>query len=199
MTERWDTTGIGTVLGEALIRLLQTSTIDKISVKDICEEAHVNRSTFYNYIDDKYQLLDAVMFASTEVFIEKCQAFVDEWALADPELKQEYFLVSRKMLIFYLELVREYRGVYRSFAMHHGTFSSNEQYDYLVRGIVLPMLEKYSIHDERMADYMTTFYLGAIHSIVSRWLENDCSDPPEYIADIIRLCLRIPDDFFRKD
>ena len=69
MAELWNDNGIGTRLGEALIALLRTHTMEQISVKMICNEAGINRSTFYNYFDDKYQLCDAVKNASIEVFL----------------------------------------------------------------------------------------------------------------------------------
>lgn len=37
------------LMREGLLRLLKTQHIDKISVKRLCEEANVNRSTFYRY------------------------------------------------------------------------------------------------------------------------------------------------------
>ena len=37
------------LIREALLQLLQTQHVDQISVKELCEEAYVNRSTFYRY------------------------------------------------------------------------------------------------------------------------------------------------------
>lgn len=44
-------------LVKALYDLVTKSPFDHISVKDICEEAAVSRSNFYNHFDDKYHLL----------------------------------------------------------------------------------------------------------------------------------------------
>ena len=45
------------ILTLALTQLLQVKPFEKISVIDICEKALVPRATFYNYFDDKYDLL----------------------------------------------------------------------------------------------------------------------------------------------
>lgn len=44
-------------LRTALMSLLHNYNFDKISVSDICEEAMVNRMTFYKHYKDKYDLL----------------------------------------------------------------------------------------------------------------------------------------------
>lgn len=198
MKETWNQTGIGARLGEALITLLGRHTIDQISVKDICHEAHINRSTFYNYFDDKYQLRDAVMEASIEVFIETFQERVDEIRKRAKSLRPEQYLISDEILDYYLELVREYREVFLCFAMSQGTFYSEEHYQSLVETIVLPVLKQHGIDDKQQAEYMTVFYLGAIHSVVLAWLRNDCADSVDYIANIIRTCLHIPKEYFGK-
>ena len=40
-----------------LIELMKDKTFEEIKVSDICKEAHINRSTFYNNFNDKYDLL----------------------------------------------------------------------------------------------------------------------------------------------
>ncbi len=45
----------------ALMELLEKKTWDKISIKDICENALISRSTFYAHFKDKYDLLEYVV------------------------------------------------------------------------------------------------------------------------------------------
>jgi len=44
-------------LMETMYQLLQTDSFEKLSVQRICEVSQVPRSTFYNYFEDKYDLL----------------------------------------------------------------------------------------------------------------------------------------------
>ena len=44
-------------LYEALITLMKEKTFEEIKVADICKKALINRSTFYNHYQDKYELL----------------------------------------------------------------------------------------------------------------------------------------------
>lgn len=195
MAELWNENGIGTRLGEALITLLHEYSMEQISVKMICQKAGINRSTFYNYFDDKYQLCDAVMNASIEVFLGMFEERIDQANSTQKTLKPEQYLLSSETLEYYLELVREHRDVFRLFALNEGPFYSSEQYEELVNNIVLPVLQQYQIDDVRQADYMSAFYLGAIHSVVLSWIENDCEESVKYIANIIRRCLHVPEEF----
>lgn len=45
-------------LRKSILELLKTNSLEKISVKEICDHAMVNRMTFYKYYEDKYLLLD---------------------------------------------------------------------------------------------------------------------------------------------
>ncbi len=196
MSESYGYAGIGVELGQALIRLLQKKTFDKVSVKDICDEASVNRTTFYNYFDNKKQLLEATMFASTEVFIGEFQKFVDEKKDRGEAILPEQYLFHDEVLHHYLELLKKHREVFRVFAMNQGLFYSREQYADMIDFIVMPMLKKYGISDVRFAEYMTTFYVGAMHSVVLTWLRHDCEDDIDYMVRIIRTCFHIPDQLF---
>lgn len=195
MAKLWKEDGIGTRLGEALIALLRTHTMEQISVKMICNEAGINRSTFYNYFDDKYQLCDAVMNASVEVFLGMFEERLAKSNKQENALKPEQYLLSKETLEYYLELIREYQDIFRLFALNEGPFYSSEQYEQLVTNIVLPVLKRYDLNDVRQADYMSAFYLGAIHSVVLSWINNDCEESVTYIANVIRRCLNIPEEF----
>ncbi len=45
------------LLKNSLIELMKTKNVYKISIKEICENAGVNRSTFYNHYDTEFDLL----------------------------------------------------------------------------------------------------------------------------------------------
>lgn len=48
------------VLKEALLELLQDRPIDRINVKEICDRADINRSTFYVHYGSPQELLDSI-------------------------------------------------------------------------------------------------------------------------------------------
>jgi AcrR family transcriptional regulator len=48
------------VLRESLIGLLELKPIERITIKEICEEADINRATFYSHYADQYDLLKQI-------------------------------------------------------------------------------------------------------------------------------------------
>ena len=49
------------LLKNALIDIMKNKSIHLISIKEICEEADVNRSTFYRHYDTQYDLYDEII------------------------------------------------------------------------------------------------------------------------------------------
>ncbi len=48
------------MIEDALVKLLKTNNLDEITVKELCFEAKVNRSTFYNNFYDIYDVYDTI-------------------------------------------------------------------------------------------------------------------------------------------
>jgi len=49
-------------LGTGLTELLKEKSLESISVKDVCDKSLVSKSSFYNYFDDKIDLLWYIMW-----------------------------------------------------------------------------------------------------------------------------------------
>lgn len=45
---------------DAFWELYETTRIEKITIKEICYGAHINRSTFYEYFSDVYEVLETI-------------------------------------------------------------------------------------------------------------------------------------------
>ena len=48
------------LLSDALIQMLQEMPLHTISIRDLCERAGINRTTFYNHFGSQYDLLEAI-------------------------------------------------------------------------------------------------------------------------------------------
>lgn len=49
------------VLKDSLSELLEEKPIEKITVKEVCDKADINRGTFYSHYSDQYDLYDSVV------------------------------------------------------------------------------------------------------------------------------------------
>jgi len=62
------------VLADSLIELMRTKSFEKITIRELCELANVNRSTFYLHYEDIYALLHSIeadTLTWTQAFIQE--------------------------------------------------------------------------------------------------------------------------------
>lgn len=69
------------VLKQALLSFLQEKPINKITVKEICERAELNRATFYAHYSDCFALLESIENELIDEF-EKSLRYVDSFDVA---------------------------------------------------------------------------------------------------------------------
>ena len=67
---------------ESLCQLMMDKPFEKITVSDICDVAMIPRATFYNYFEDKYDLLDTY-----------CEEFVKRPGLEPPTTGQKDYTI----------------------------------------------------------------------------------------------------------
>ena len=58
-------------LYRGLMELMKDQTFEEIKVSDICNKSMINRSTFYDHFNDKYELLQSLMEDLKEELEEK--------------------------------------------------------------------------------------------------------------------------------
>ena len=59
----------------SMLKLLQEKSIDKITVKDICELCEINRNTFYYYYSDIYQVIEELLRFETDKSLKEDQKY----------------------------------------------------------------------------------------------------------------------------
>ncbi|EID35382.1 transcriptional regulator, TetR family [Staphylococcus epidermidis IS-250] len=64
---------------KSLIELLEYYPFDEITIKMICAYSGVNRSTFYDHFQDKYQLLDKIQNYHLNKYISLLQSFYNDF------------------------------------------------------------------------------------------------------------------------
>ena len=83
-------------LFDALIKLMQKTPIDYISIQDLVEEAHVSRSAFYRRYKDKYDLLNQ----SYERILEKTLFTVNQGISWREAVTKIYEVIQQNVLFF---------------------------------------------------------------------------------------------------
>ena len=58
-------------LAASFMKLLNQTTLDKITIKDIVDECGVNRNTFYYHFQDVYDLMDWIFIIEAKQVIDE--------------------------------------------------------------------------------------------------------------------------------
>ena len=177
-------------MDEALIALLEKKDLEYITVKEICHQAGVNRSTFYLHYESIAELLQETMERIDQRFLSY---FPQEEAavLGDLEHREldDLVLVTQEYLLPYLRFIQDNKKVYRAAFRNPSSMQANARYGVLKQRILNPILERFEIPTARRPYYIA-YYVEGIAAIIKEWLRHDCGDSVEMIAAIIESCVR---------
>lgn len=151
---------------EALITLLEQKDIEYLIVKEICDKAGFNRSTFYLH----YESIDDLLNESLEYTVNKLIDYFDE----NPKEfinniqslnKENLIFINKKYLKPYLEFVKDNKKIFVSAFKNPSVMKTYEAYSSLEKYIFNPILEKFTIPDFKKK-YILQFYVHGIMAIV---------------------------------
>lgn len=176
-------------MDRALLELLEKKDIEYITVKEICETAGVNRSTFYLHYETIGDLLAESMQYMNEQFLEhmelRAEAFVSrirECAL------DELYLVTPAYLTPYLAYIARNKRLFQTVLKNSGSLGLDKTYNRMMRHVFIPILERFQIA-EADQNYMLAFYIHGLMAIISEWLKNDCTDSIDHVSAVMEQCV----------
>lgn len=178
------------LMDEALISLLAVKDLEYITVKEICEKAGVNRSTFYLHYETVGDLLNEAMENIYKKFLSVFEANASELigSLGQKKLKDLIFITS-DYLYPYLNFVKENKKIFRAAFRNPDSVQSDIRLGELKRYVLEPILSRFRIPAEEQ-HYWISYYIHGTMAIIREWLLEDCRDSVEKIADIIEKCIR---------
>ena len=157
-----------------LLLLLAEKPVEKISVREICERAHINRSSFYLHFQDIYALLEQIERDFSKELYEMILLQMEEH-IDDRSLIQSFFVFFREHAAFYRAMLAGQLSI---------TFFKEAQHSELARRInVLRGLEKQSLYQGN--DYHMIYFVGGLQNLLKVWIEKGCRESPETMAEVI--------------
>lgn len=177
-------------MDEAFLELIEKKDFAYITVKEICEKAGVNRSTFYLHYETVSDLLAesaqhiidqfvASMPHDTIVFLEKLQ---------DRPL-EELYLITPEYLTPYLTYIKEHRRVFKATVEQASALRMIDAYRDLNRYVFVPILERFEVPPEDQ-NYVMQFHISGLMAIINEWIKGDCKDSIEHIVSVMQLCVK---------
>ena len=176
-------------MDEALITLLEKKDFEYITIKEICDTAGVNRSTFYLHYENTSDLLKE----TTRYIIDKHLAYyeIDKTRIAlqfETCKREELLFITDEYLLPYLKFIKDNQRLFKVSIKQFNSFNMNEVYGRMFEHIFNPILERFHV-PEKVRAYVMKFYLTGVFAIVMEWLDKNCSDDMETVTRVITDCV----------
>lgn len=170
-------------LMDSFKQLVLRMPIEKITIKDITDQAGVIRPTFYNHFQDKYELLERII--RTEI-LEPMMPLIRNG------------MINAAITLIFTNILKD-REFYRRASRLEGQNSFKEISRSCIKGILYeymteetrgkagsgpPLLKKF-LTAENLADY----YAYSLTFVVMRWLREDSDVAPADMAYIYEFLL----------
>lgn len=176
-------------MDEAFLKLLSEKEFEFITVKEICKEAGVNRSTFYLHYETVNDLLEETMDYIGAKFHSYFQdANMDAEKIRSLPLN-ELYLITPEYVTPWLRFIKDNKRLFQTFLSRHETLKIAAFYQSIFEGVISPILTRFSVEKEDH-EYTFLFYVEGIIGIVKKWIREGCTRPIEEITGIIRSCIQ---------
>ncbi len=162
------------VLKDSLIKLLSEKQISTITVKEICNLADINRSTFYTHYSDQFDLLDKI----EEEIIEDMNEYLSQYNFKKEE---ESLQMTEKLL----EYIVSKRDICQTLLNENGDTTFQKRVMNVAQRFLMKNWMAVNNLDEDMSEYLSTFIIsGSIH-VIKSWLSHGMDKSPKQMAEII--------------
>lgn len=181
------------LMDQALIYLLNKKEYSFITVKEICEKAGVNRSTFYLHyttIDDL--LAECIEYIGKQITLKYVEGNVIDKNKINTCSVKDLILVTPQYLLPYLEFIKQNKVVYKVAYSQPHVLKTQEITKYLYDKLFEPILIRFNIPKQER-EYIIAFYLTGISAVIMEWIKNDCKEEIDTIFKIISNCLKVVD------
>lgn len=160
------------LLKDSLIELMKKKSIHVISIKEICEGADINRSTFYRHYDTQYELYDDIIDDIANDIYAVYLGCANEGLTVTLLLTQ---------ILHYIEDNREKFLVILS---DNGNISLGETYNRITDRFIN------RDHVGELGAYVAQFIAAGMTSVLWTWLNKENRRPAEEIAALINSLMR---------
>lgn len=166
------------IIALAFQELTSQKAINKISITDIMKQADFRRQTFYDYFDDKYDLI-------TWIFSDElCQSI-------EPIMVWNNWDTILWRLLTYLESKKDY---YKKIFLNVKLDSFKEFFIYSIKNIIKQLTDDYfngqflSLEKEQIIQTATDFYSYGISESLYHWVLENCEPNSQtYHAMLVQL------------
>lgn len=151
---------------QALFKLMSEYDYEKINVTDIAKKAGVGRATFYRYFKRKEDVVLYYFNHSAKQFVANQRYY--------PRCKSDYLQVVNNVFTMFKDNKEQFKLIRKA----HLEYIYLE---YLNENFAKAFADEHSDKDK----YTPYLYAGMLFNVSMAWLDNDCDEPIEALANAL--------------
>ncbi len=155
----------------SLIELMQEKPFSKVTIKEICEKADVNRSTFYAHYKDQYELKESMekeIICQLELVLSQIDEMGGDAAIYNT-------------LCVFLNYIKSNNNSIQILLRNDGSYQFLEQIIHLVYANLQPRFNMVSESERYTYIYLVTGSAG----VVQKWIEDESTFSVEELAGLL--------------
>ena len=160
---------------ESFIKLLKQKPISKISIKELCDDAEINRTTFYSHYSDQYDLLRQI---EQEVITDFNKYINDHMTCETSE-------TTIQLLIQLLEYAAKNSDLFEVLLSDNGGTEFQKALLSITQERLIPSFQNNKNLNERTLEYLQVFVIAGMLRIVQKWLEDGTIESTQQMAKLI--------------
>lgn len=172
-------------MNDALIALLETKEFEYITIKEICQVANVNRSTFYLHYSNMNDLLEETIQSLNKSFNSHFITKENENTIVVKDKLEDLLLINDDNLIPYLNFIEENKKIFKIMKTHSELFNTSKTYNQMFNNLFVPIMSRFGL-DAKWHKYLMDFYINGITSIVLDWVYDDCKISIQEVSEFIK-------------
>lgn len=162
------------LLQEGLLRLLETKSLDKISVTELCRESGINRATFYNHYNSPQELLDDIEARITKAL---------QQIIGNPQTAQEVIDHTEAVCTFFYDHSRTLLILHRCHSdkdITDALYELNQNFQlYRLNSRYTRTLNQDSLH------LVSVFFYTGCYNMLLDWISNNLPMTPKEMATLM--------------
>ena len=176
------------LMDEALIALLKKKDFEFITVKEICEKAGVNRSTFYLHYENVGDLLSEATEMINRRFRDGYKKQLIDIRIDSAD---DAFLITPEYIEPYLNFVKENKEVFKLIHEKPQLFNNQKAFEKMYSEIFSRILDRFGVDGARKP-YIFSFYSQGVLAIVMKWVDKGCIETTDFIMELIMNVIKRP-------
>lgn len=163
------------VLKDSFLNLLENKDISRITVKEICEDADINRATFYSHYTDVYDLLKKI----ESEFLDNVNVYLSQLDKKGKNVND--FILAEKIF----DYIKDNAKLCKLLLSERGDISFQKKIMTIVYDKIISELtdnNKISMED---AEYVYSFTITGCVGIVQKWLFDDMKKSSRFMSEMV--------------